>query len=271
MGARIMPGWGDSLAHLAVVELDQTAPAGVPRYPLYGARDEVGKPVVLVGYGIMGHGSTGAIESAHMKRAGLNRFEALGEDIDLRHIGTDERLLPGVIIVTDFDSGLDANNTLWLDQGITSDLGFGADEAFGALGDSGGPVFIDGAIAGVMAWASGFATGDATADSFDSSWGELSFDTCVSNFQEFITTATGGQAVLVPEPGALAFAVCGAVGITMFTARSRQARRGASQACVPTATVGTRELAKTVGMERIWIRPSPNLSRPVSGRCPERS
>jgi hypothetical protein len=207
-GATIIPGWGDSLADLAVVELDEAAPAGIPRYPLYGANDEVGKPAVLVGYGIMGHGSTGAIESAHVKRAGLNRFEALGEDIDFSQIGVEGRIPPGVSLVTDFDGGLPTNNALQLDQGIASDLGFGPDEAFLALGDSGGPVLIDGAIAGVMAWASGFATGDATADPYDSSWGELSFETRVSSFQDFITSATDGQAVFVPEPGAWLLLVC---------------------------------------------------------------
>jgi hypothetical protein len=92
------------------------APAGVPRYALYGRTDEVGRPAVLTGYGITGHGSTGEdfdLELFPTLRAGLNRIEA-------------DDAMPGVsILVADFDSGLPENNSIEL-FGFESDLGFGA-------------------------------------------------------------------------------------------------------------------------------------------------
>jgi hypothetical protein len=175
--------------------------------------------VVLVGFGLTGHGATGATEGDALKRAGLNRFEALGEEIDFQE---DERLPAGVMLVTDFDSGLAINNTLQIDQAIASDLGFASDEAFAAVGDSGGPIFIDGAIAGITAYGLGLTTGDATADPFDASWGELSFDTRVSSFQDFILTATDGQAVFVPEPSTWTLLGCAAATLALIAARHQR-------------------------------------------------
>ena len=47
-----------------------------------------------------------------------------------------------------FDNGLSENNALEM-TGFESDLGFGLDEVMSSSGDSGGPRFLDGAIAGV--------------------------------------------------------------------------------------------------------------------------
>ncbi|MEX2140759.1 MAG: trypsin-like serine protease [Pirellulales bacterium] len=204
---RLIPQWYDTLSDLAIVELDEPAPAAIPRYPLYGLRDEVGKPVILVGYGHTGHGATGVTDKSTVKRAGLNRIDALGEDVDLREIGLEVRLPAGSFLATDFDSGLAANNTFQTHMQIESDLGFGEDEVSSASGDSGGPVFIDGAIAGVIASSfSSFPTDATPRVPFDSAWGTLGFQTRVSTFQEFITTATNGQAVFVPEPSTSALA-----------------------------------------------------------------
>ena len=82
-----------------------------------------------------------------------------------------------------------------------SDLGFGADEVESATGDSGGPVFVNGAIAGITSFGQwGFET-DFDPDVIGT-WGEVSFDTRVSSFQEFLTAATGGEAAFVLESGA---------------------------------------------------------------------
>ncbi|MEX2139040.1 MAG: trypsin-like serine protease [Pirellulales bacterium] len=195
---RIMPNWPDTFADLAIVELDQPAPAGVPRYPLYGVGDELGQPTVIVGYGATGHGATGVNDESTIKRAGLNRFEAFGEEIDL---GRADRIPPGSALVIDFDSGLARNNTLQEHFLIPSDLGFGADEVSTARGDSGGPAFIGGAIAGITATGfSSFPTDVTPGVPFDSAWGSLNFQTRISSFQDFIETATDGQAVFVPEP-----------------------------------------------------------------------
>ena len=96
-------------------------------------------------------------------------------------------------------------------QGVESDLGLGIDEVLASPGDSGGPVFVDGAIAGVSAFNAWPFDGDVN-DEFDQSWGEAAFATRVSSFQEFILSATNNQAVFVPEPSSLFLAAFFAIG-----------------------------------------------------------
>ena len=175
---------------LAILELVTDAPSEIPRYPLYGLTDEVGHPIVIAGYGDTGYGATGVDVAASVppkKRAGLNRYEGIRD---------------GSILVYDFDSGQQQNNALAM-IGLESDLGFGLEEASSAFGDSGGPVFIDGAIAGITSFGDRLASADVD-DIENISWGETGFDRRVSSYREFISSATGGQAVFIPEPTTLA-------------------------------------------------------------------
>jgi hypothetical protein len=197
--------WPEQQADIAIITLKEDAPAGVPRYPLFGRTDEVGRPAVLTGYGITGNGATGEdfdIEIFPTLRAGLNRIEA-------------DDAMPGVsILVADFDSGLPENNSIEL-FGFESDLGFGADEVGLAGGDSGGPMFIGGAIAGVnlaTAQPPPPFTGDIN-NKLDASWGEANFFMRVSSYREFILAATGGTAIFVPEPSTLLLLFAGALGL----------------------------------------------------------
>ena len=138
---------------------------------------------------------------------------------------SDEPLPPGGYLVYDFDSGREKNNALSL-YGFDSDLGFGNDEAKSASGDSGAPVFIDGAIAGIVSFGGMEFDGDLLPD-VDGTWGELGFDTRVSSFQPFLTDATDGQIVFVPEPhsGLLLFAgLIAAVGFPRLWACARTSR-----------------------------------------------
>jgi hypothetical protein len=180
--------WPQQRADIAVVTLEDVAPHSVPRYPLYGGRGELGRTAVFAGYGVTGHGATGSVLSSirpRAKRAGLNRPEGIS-------VGQ-----PGVEhLVVDFDSGQAVHNTMFSIIGIESDLGFGVDEVLPAPGDSGGPMFIGQAIAGVHA----FGRELSGIDPYDSDWGELNFESRVSYFRNFLETATGGTAVFVPEP-----------------------------------------------------------------------
>jgi hypothetical protein len=103
------------------------------------------------------------------------------------------------MLVFDFDSGQAANNVLDL-LGKQSDLGFGADEVGVYIGDSGGPLFIDGSVAGLNRAILGGLDGDYTTVE-DGSWGELAFVTRISSYEDFIASATGGQAVFMPSRG----------------------------------------------------------------------
>jgi secreted trypsin-like serine protease len=200
--------WPGEVADIAVITLTQPAPAEVPRYSLHGQTDFVGRTAVITGFGSAGHGSTGEdfnFDAAPTFRAGLNRIEAL-----------DDEFRGAPFFVADFDSGLPANNTLAL-LGISSDLGFGANEVGFTNGDSGGPIFIGGAIAGVNAFVAEPFVGDVN-DRPDSSWGEGSFFTPAAYYRDFILTATGGKAVFVPEPPSIALFIIAAALAAIFRA-----------------------------------------------------
>jgi secreted trypsin-like serine protease len=203
VSVQVPENWPQQQADIAIITLTTTAPTQAPRYPLFGGPDEIGHFAVVTGYGATGHGPIGifpGFDAAPTLRAGLNRIDALRDDI------------PGVeYLVTDFDSGLAANNALAL-TGFDSDLGFGADEVAVGPGDSGGPLFIGSAIAGVNAYSARLPVADVNGDT-DSSWGEGNFFTRVSYYRDFIVTATGGSAVFVPEPSTIALVIAGALGV----------------------------------------------------------
>ena len=182
--------WPAGDTDIAILQLIEPVPPEVPRYSLYGSTDELGNRVVLTGYGATGFGDSGIYEDASeafVKRAGLNRLETYfdSREVELGY---------------DFDNGFAAQNSLTL-LNAESDLGFGNDEAMTAVRDSGAPAFIGEAIAGVNAFTAWLQAADIN-DEFDSSFGEVGFATRVSSFQDFIATATDGEAVFVPEPGA---------------------------------------------------------------------
>jgi hypothetical protein len=196
---QVPENWPQQHADIAIVTLTTTAPPQVPRYPLFGGPDEFGQIAVLTGYGATGHGPIGIVpglDAAPTLRAGLNRIDALRDDT------------PGVeYLVTDFDSGLAANNALAL-TGFDSDLGFGAEEVAIGPGDSGGPLFIGNAIAGVNAFSARLPIADINGNT-DSSWGEGNFFTRVSYYRDFIVAATGRRAIFVPEPCSLSMILIG--------------------------------------------------------------
>jgi hypothetical protein len=200
MRAKYPDRWSESErrdADIAILELAVDAPAAAPRYTLYGRVDEVGKSAVVAGHGAIGSGNIGGrpLVDDQFLHAGMNRIEVRGEDIPDVYESA-----PGDLLVFDFDSGQAANNVLGL-LGRQSDLGFGADEVGVYFGDSGGPLFIDESIAGVHRAIFGNLDGDYTSAE-DGSWGELGYVTRVSNYQDFITSATDGLAVFVPARGA---------------------------------------------------------------------
>jgi hypothetical protein len=217
---KIPAEWRPNLASdadIAVIPLAADAPPEIPRYALYGGTAEVGQRAVVAGYGFKGFGPAGADfnSGSGVKRGGLNQIEAIGGTFDAKFYDPD----PGLTVVYDFDSGQPQNNTL-AQLGVASDLGYGGDEVFATFGDSGGPVFINGWVAGITSFGISGYPGD-TSPGDNSSWGELGFATRVSAFREFITSATEGQAVFVPEPAACALAT---VAIALVSALIRLKR-----------------------------------------------
>ena len=211
LGEVQFPGeWPEVYSDIAIVQLAEDAPAEIPRYSLYGGDRIVGQKIVVAGYGLAGHGPTGMapfLDQVPTKRAGLNRYDVAIDDV-----------FPGAeVLGYDFDSGLPENNAFAFND-VPSDLGFGADEVLLALGDSGGPVFVNGSIAGISSVVVGPPEADFTSES-DGSWGEAAFDASVRSQRPFILAATDGTAVFVPEPQHAASATL--IAILLFIRFSR--------------------------------------------------
>jgi len=181
---------------IAIIELAEDAPPEVPRYPIYTGTGEVGVVGVKSGYGDTGDGWTGATFWDGAKRAGLNLYDTTGEDTMARFASWGAwPVQPGAYLAYDFDSGLPDNDAFGY-VGLP-ELGYGPDEVNSAPGDSGGPTFInDGGqwkVAGVTSWGIGFNDlPDASPGTTDSSFGELSFDSRVSSYADFINSILTG-------------------------------------------------------------------------------
>ena len=180
--------WIFTKSDIAILTLSEDAPATVPRYAIYSGNEELGAEVVITGHGYTGRGPTGRVLFLDEKLAGKNRYETTADQLT-----EPAEMVPGAMtLVYDFDSGVDANNTLQ-QLGITSDLGFGTLEAMTSLGDGGAPTFLNGVIAGLASFGRGGFLGDVN-DRTDQSFGELAYDTRVSSYRDFIELATNGQA-----------------------------------------------------------------------------
>lgn len=129
----------DAQYDIAILELPRLAPSGLEsaeRYQIYRGSDELGKPAVIVGYGRTGTGATGYTSNSYpaIKRAGRNHVSLIFDDN-----GGDA----GAVLRYDFDDGSAGNNT------HGDPIFFDLSEAYVGQGDSGGPDFIDGKIAGI--------------------------------------------------------------------------------------------------------------------------
>lgn len=189
---------------IAVLRLSTLAPSQAQQYDIYRAQDEVGKIFTLVGYGYTGSGNLGEdtqSNSAYLGYSGKNRFDALGDITDSlfkQQIPGFTGITPGSQLLFDFDNGLPANDAFGTHFGI-NDLGLGADESNIGAGDSGGPAFINNSVAGVASYSFSdsflFPNGIHTDvdQQTNSSFGEFTATTRVSNYASFIDNAMSGK------------------------------------------------------------------------------
>lgn len=223
--AQVHPGWngGGLLAgnDLAIITLDAPAPAAAQRYELYTGHQELGVVHTRVGWGEVGLGNGTNIFLSGF-RQGQNVYESTGTLVEAAfNLPPNENLL-----YYDFDDGMtspvlgyaphDAFG-FWFSR---PDLGLGLAESMAAPGDSGGPTFIDGRIAGISSfdltfWASNLDSSDSTDPTRgpDSSFGEFGGDTRVSAYADWITTT-------IPEPQTDALMLAG-LGLLAVGARRR--------------------------------------------------
>lgn len=182
----------DANNDLAIVFLSGTVPISANRYNLYRNSDEIGQLVTLVGYGKIGTGSTGSTDaesSVPTRLKAFNQFDA--EIATLKNaLGTQMAWspLPGSQLIADFDSGSTANDALGMLIN-RPDKGRGLDEGMIAQGDSGGPAFIDGRLAGVANYTTSLsknANHPDIDDNTNSSFGEIGAWQRVSHYQQWI-------------------------------------------------------------------------------------
>ncbi|MBP3558446.1 MAG: trypsin-like serine protease, partial [Thermoguttaceae bacterium] len=142
---------GGAGVDLAILQLATAAPRELEGYELYTGSDEVGQTVTFVGYGTYGEADDDEDEIGNrgigVKHQGQNVYELDGANFQ-------DSENPNVLVY-DFDDGTAANDYLGNYYGIYN-RGLGDDEAITAPGDSGGPTFINGQIAGVCSWGTDF-------------------------------------------------------------------------------------------------------------------
>lgn len=187
---------------LAVIKLAAEAPAAAERYDIYRGNDELSQVHTKVGYGVTGNGNTGFVIDQNLKkRAGQNTYDAFAERLNGAFPGFN--FSQGTALLYDFDNGKPANDALGVIPGIPN-LGLGANEVLPAPGDSGGPVFINKLIAGIIS--DGIRqplTSDIDNIPYNSSFGEMGFDTRVSFYSNYIDNVLAGKiepSYKIPEP-----------------------------------------------------------------------
>jgi hypothetical protein len=203
----------DEGADLAILTLNSLAP--VSGYQLYRNLTLSGPtPIEVAGYGATGTGLTGATQAGGVLRAGTNTYDVIFDGI------------PGHPYIFDFDDGTVEHDTLGntLDPAnAVHNLGTGNTEAMLATGDSGGPSFIQVAGTWELAGIHSFITSPGLPldvdDVRNSSFGELSGDTRLAFYAQWIDSVTG-----VPEPESWALLIAGLVGIGAATRLSRRAQ-----------------------------------------------
>ncbi|WP_205596251.1 Calx-beta domain-containing protein [Modicisalibacter sp. 'Wilcox'] len=190
---------------LALLWLETPAPVTVERYGLYRETDEVGQPVSLVGYGLPGDGQDGHVASgsvAPSRHWAANRVDVLGEDLGAALDGTlSWSPAPGAQLIADFDDGSELHDALGRLAGLP-DTGLGDAEGLIAPGDSGGPAFIDGKVAGVATYTASLSKPGVHPDvdaTLDSSFGELAAWQRVSHYQGWIDQTLRAADDLAPS------------------------------------------------------------------------
>lgn len=177
---------------LALVWLSGAAPLAAERFQLYRDSDEVGQTMTLVGYGRPGTGSVEAsanYKGDPIRQKANNVFDA-GMTALKQQLGSGMGWapMPGSQLAADFDDGTLSHDAL----GLFLDLkqtGLGQNEGVITTGDSGGPAFIQGRVAGVASYSASLSQGDLKPDAdgvVNSTFGEIAAWQRVSYYQQWI-------------------------------------------------------------------------------------
>jgi len=177
---------------LAVIHLESAADPAIPRASLYTGTDEIDKTYNVIGYGRTGSFGQGFTGSSGIRHQGFNQFDGTMASIGFG--------IPNLLLA-DFDDGTAAHDGFGLFFGKPG-LGLGLNEVETAPGDSGGPAFINGQVAGITSVGIRFSAGPISSDidgTINGSFGEFDGFTRVSSYAGWINGPH--EFTLVPEPG----------------------------------------------------------------------
>ncbi len=177
---------------LALVWLSSSAPVTADRYSLYRSDDEIGQTMTMVGYGTPGTGESGVLTNYSGKPLRLkaeNQFDADAATLK-SWLGFVMSWTPtaGTQLVADFDDGTSTHDALGRLINCNG-LGLGQSEGLISSGDSGGPAFIAGQVAGIASYTASLSCGCASPDidnASNSSFGELASWQRLSYYQQWI-------------------------------------------------------------------------------------
>ena len=177
---------------LALVWLGSSAPTAAERYALYRDGNEIGQTLTMVGYGQPSTGASGlstTYSAAPIRQKANNVFDADAATLKAT-LGSIMSWTPaaGTQLIADFDNGTSAQDALGRLINRPS-LGLGANEGSISSGDSGGPAFISGKVAGIASYITSLSQGSVDPDidsALNSSFGEIAAWQRVSTFQQWI-------------------------------------------------------------------------------------
>lgn len=223
-GINVAPGWtGNATMGNDLAILTLAGPAtGIQSYDIYRGSGELGVVGDKAGYGKTGTGTSGDTQSGGTLRSGQNIYDAYGSIFNVvPGVGP---AAAGANLAYDFDDGTAAHDGFGFFFGINNldtALVLANQEVMSAPGDSGGPTFIDGVIAGITSYGLTLAFGPScppqgcTSDidsSLNSTYGEFGVDTRISYYQSWIESIVDfPNAATAPEPASGAVLLFGTV------------------------------------------------------------